>query len=384
MVGDRPVADRLARWPGRGRRRRSPGPSWRCGSPRASRRGRRGARRRRSGRGASSTSSSAAAPRTRRASRSPRRGSPRRSRRASTTARRAGRPGRRRSAAPAAASAARRPSAARAVSEPRRAPRRPARGSPVQHQITAATFCICSSSGNGGAGGTVRKAKKPPSSSGAFRMNSRYQRISSGALSSDQNIGPATTLSIGCSLAVIEVTTPKLPPPPRIAQNRSGFSFSFAWTTLPSASTTSAPRMLSIERPSPARQVADPAAEHQPACAGGGDDPRRRRQAVLVRGRVDVAEQRAAADLDGAVLRVDLDAVQLGEVDHEPVVDARETRAVVAAAADREVEPVLAPVVDRGDDVVHVRRRARSAPAACRSSRCRAPAPRRSRRLPGG
>src|SRR3954453_14891452 len=100
---------------------------------------------------------------------------------------------------------------------------------PVQHQTTAATFCRCSSSGNGGGGGpwgrgkgrrggTLRKAKKPPSSSGASRMKSRYHLSRSAASSSDQNIGPATTVSIGCSLALILVTTPKLPPPPRIAQ----------------------------------------------------------------------------------------------------------------------------------------------------------------------
>jgi hypothetical protein len=53
----------------------------------------------------------------------------------------------------------------------------------------------------------------------------------------------------GFSFIVREVTTPKLPPPPRIAQYRSSFSFSSARTRLPSARTTSAPRMLSIERP---------------------------------------------------------------------------------------------------------------------------------------
>ena len=45
------------------------------------------------------------------------------------------------------------------------------------------------------------------------------------------------------------VTTPKLPPPPRMAQNSSGFSFSLANTTLPSASTTSAQIRLSQVSP---------------------------------------------------------------------------------------------------------------------------------------
>ena len=45
------------------------------------------------------------------------------------------------------------------------------------------------------------------------------------------------------------MTTPKLPPPPRIAQKRSGFSFSLDVTKLPSASTMSAPSRLSMVRP---------------------------------------------------------------------------------------------------------------------------------------
>jgi hypothetical protein len=37
-----------------------------------------------------------------------------------------------------------------------------------------------------------------------------------------------------------ELTTPKLPPPPRSAQNKSGFSVVLARTSLPSSLTTSA------------------------------------------------------------------------------------------------------------------------------------------------
>ena len=45
------------------------------------------------------------------------------------------------------------------------------------------------------------------------------------------------------------VTTPKLPPPPRIAQKRSGFSSALARTRSPSASTISAASRLSIVSP---------------------------------------------------------------------------------------------------------------------------------------
>ena len=54
---------------------------------------------------------------------------------------------------------------------------------------------------------------------------------------------------IGAQLNSKEVTTPKLPPPPRMPQKRSGFSSALALTNLPSAVTTSAAMRLSTERP---------------------------------------------------------------------------------------------------------------------------------------
>src|SRR5207248_8501918 len=66
----------------------------------------------------------------------------------------------------------------------------------------------------------------------------------------DQNVGPAITAPpTGCVRNSNEVTTPKLPPPPRSAQNSSGCSFALACARDPSARTTSAPSRLSIVRP---------------------------------------------------------------------------------------------------------------------------------------
>src|SRR3954452_19973002 len=122
-------------------------------------------------------------------------------------------------------------------------------GSPVYVQMSAATFWRCSASGNGGPGGTETNANQALTSSGCVGIQLRYQLSSSAASSSDQIIGPATAVACSCSWSVNDVTTPKFPPPPRIAQNRSGFSASLAWASVPSASTTSAPSMLSTERP---------------------------------------------------------------------------------------------------------------------------------------
>ena len=57
------------------------------------------------------------------------------------------------------------------------------------------------------------------------------------------------TVPTSCSRNRNDVTTPKLPPPPRIAQYRSGFSSALARTRSPLASTSSASSRLSIARP---------------------------------------------------------------------------------------------------------------------------------------
>ena len=54
---------------------------------------------------------------------------------------------------------------------------------------------------------------------------------------------------MGCNVNRNELTTPKLPPPPRSPQKRSGFSSALAVSTRPSAVTTSAERRLSQARP---------------------------------------------------------------------------------------------------------------------------------------
>jgi hypothetical protein len=173
-------------------------------------------------------------------------------------------------------------------------------------------------------------------------------------LSSEKSIGPPTTVSIGCSLAVIEVTTPKFPPPPRSPVELLVLALVGGDYAAVREHDLGAEDVVDREA-GLAGQVPDPAAQHQPARACRRDDPAGRRQAVGVRRRVDVSEQRAAGDLDGAVGWVDLDAPERGEVDHQAAVHASQAGAVVAPAADREVEPVLAAVVHRGDDVVDVR-----------------------------
>ena len=109
-----------------------------------------------------------------------------------------------------------------------------------------------SASGNGGAGGMVSSAIQPLSSSGSDGSSSRYQRITSAVSAKSYSTGPPMIVPaspMSWQRKVNEVTTPKFPPPPRSAQNRSLFELSLAVTNVPSASTTSADSRLSMVRP---------------------------------------------------------------------------------------------------------------------------------------
>jgi hypothetical protein len=98
----------------------------------------------------------------------------------------------------------------------------------------------------------VISPSQPLSSSGSAGSSSRYHRITSAVSSKAYSTGPPTITPfspIGWARNVKEVTTPKLPPPPRNAQNRSGWVVSSAVTKVPSARTTSAESRLSMVRP---------------------------------------------------------------------------------------------------------------------------------------
>ena len=95
------------------------------------------------------------------------------------------------------------------------------------------------------------------------------------------------------------------------------------------------------------REARDPCVRHD---SHGTDEP------VLLRGRVQLGEQRAPADAGGLRLRVDLDAAHPGEVDHDPVVAGGEPGDAVPAAADRDRKILFAAEAEGGDDIVHAAR----------------------------
>jgi hypothetical protein len=69
---------------------------------------------------------------------------------------------------------------------------------------------------------------------------------------------------------------------------------------------------------------------------------------------IDVALGAAGADPDGAGRWIHPHALHRREVDDEPVLDAGEAGAVMAATEDRDGEPLVTAEPDRGEDVRYV------------------------------
>jgi hypothetical protein len=86
--------------------------------------------------------------------------------------------------------------------------------------------------------------------SGASTAQSAQVRSTFSACTWSHRSMPAYALAMSKSRSSIEVTIPKLPPPPRTAQNTSGLVSASARSRLPSPSTRSTPTMLLVDMPS--------------------------------------------------------------------------------------------------------------------------------------
>ena len=160
------------------------------------------------------------------------------------------------------------------------------------------------------------------------------------------------------------MTTPKLPPPPRIAQNRSLFSSALATHEVPSASTTSADSRLSMvspylrvrcPMPPPSVRPPTPVLPTMPGRHG-----RARRRASRDRRRSSGIRRRRAR----SARRVHMDVADRREVDDQAVVADAEPAGVVPAAANRNPQLILSPEAESRPSRRPRRRIGRSA-AAC-------------------
>ncbi len=231
---------------------------------------------------------------------------------------------------------------------------RPASRSASDHSTSDMIPCApTSSSGIHGTSPARRRKLVQSSSSGApVAIARRPRSMTSGARSSGWNIARITSSLNSCSANSNSVTTPKLPPPPRSAQNRSGRSLSEVRRMRPSAVTTSADDEAVDRQPEAPHQPPDAAAEREPAGAGVRHDARREHQPMLLRGAVDVAEQGATADRRAAGAWVDGDVVQGPQVDHDSVIAGAVTGHRVPSAAHGDRQITCARVRDRSGDVV--------------------------------
>ena len=185
--------------------------------------------------------------------------------------------------------------------------------------------------------------------------------------------------STSCSRNRKRVATPKLPPPPRIAQKRSGWVSASTCRSSPSAVTTSAASRSSIVRPylrtrnpTPPPSVIPPMPTEPGVAEPGREAVRARRGRVLARGQAGLGPR-------GAPLDVDVQRLHVREVEHDPSVGDADARPCCARRCGRR-----APARSRAPARRPGRRRRRPRPgrwppAGGRCRRRRPCAPRRTR-----
>src|SRR5215218_6825084 len=199
--------------------------------------------------------------------------------------------------------------------------------------MTSRPRCSAGTNGSGGAGMTLAMVD---SSSGAACASATKAAITAGVAGCTSR--PPTNWRSSCSRNWNRVTTPKLRPPPRMAQNSSGCDWSSTWSNWPSAVTSSAASRLSMVRPVLADQVADPAAEGEPADPDRAGVAEPGRQAVRPgRGRVLPGGQ-ARLRPGGALVGVDVQPPHPRQVQHDPALADAVAGQAVAATADGQLQ----------------------------------------------
>ena len=158
------------------------------------------------------------------------------------------------------------------------------------------------------------------------------------------------------------VTTPKLPPPPRNAQNSSAFSYAVGGADL-AVGGDDLDLLEVVDGPAEAaHQVAEAAAQGQAGDADLGDEPEHGREPVLLGRLVDVGEQAPGSDVREPGVGVDGDLAHAGHVEGQAALGDGGAGDVVAAALDAEQQAVVAGEPDGRGDVVGRDAAARPAP----------------------
>ena len=166
-----------------------------------------------------------------------------------------------------------------------------------------------------------------------------------------------TTVLIGLSRNVNDVTTPKFPPAPTPQRPEENVVLVHCGSDDRAVGEHDLGLEQVVDRESERScQVTDPSTEREAPDTGGGDDPEWRREPVLMCRGVHLAEKCAAEDAGRTGIGVDGDPAHRREVDDEPIVDAAEPGSVVPAAAHGDFQPLLATEEDSCSDVGRVDR----------------------------
>ena len=168
-------------------------------------------------------------------------------------------------------------------SERRRDPFCPSARSPAQQTASARIGLPCHSGGRNGSGGALPQHEPAGRLLPAAWRGSRGRQRRTAARRAkrmddqpDRTSGPT-----GWSRNSNDVTTPKLPPPPRIAQNRSGLlACAGRHHARRPPSRSSADEQIVDRQAVAAAQPAEPAAQRQAGDPGRGVDAERRRESV--------------------------------------------------------------------------------------------------------
>jgi len=156
-------------------------------------------------------------------------------------------------------------------------------------RVAGSEWCC---SGTNGAGGAFSAATSTPAERGSAGAISRTSRSMSPPWSRSQKKNPRSTIgSTSCRRNSNDVTTPKLPPPPRIAQNRVRVLLRGRAHQPPVGQHHVRADEVVQREPVPVGQPAEATAEREPGDPGVADRPAGNREPVLLRGGVDLGQR---------------------------------------------------------------------------------------------
>ena len=225
---------------------------------------------------------------------------------------------------------------------------------PANAPSTTTTERPARNGGRSGSGGRCMIRNEVVISSGALRVHSCQVRSTSAWRSYGHRNMPAYTSAYGYRRNSIAVTTPKFPPPPRSAQNRSAWSSAVARTSAPSGVTSSIAVTLFAARPCLRESQLRPPPSVYPTTPTSGEEPESGKRPCGVAASLTSSHSVPACTRAVCGLGVDLHAAHLLRRDQDRVLERRDRRRVVPGALRGDLQPGADRELDHGAHVVRI------------------------------